>query len=58
MDQNKLQTYASLAEVLSAVAIIISQLYVGYEVRRTSTLSSREADIILFERGRESPGMA
>lgn len=65
MDQNRLQTYASLAEVVSAVAIIISLLYVGYEVRRTSTLSSREADVILFERGREanrvlieSPGMA
>lgn len=65
MDQNRLQTYASLAEVISAVAIIISLLYVGYEVRRTSTLSSREADVILFERAREanrilieSPGMA
>lgn len=65
MDRERLQTYASLAEVISAVAIIISLLYVGYEVRRTSTLSSREADVILFERGREanrilieSPGMA
>jgi hypothetical protein len=65
MDRDRLQTFASLAEVVSAVAIIISLLYVGYEVRRTSTLSSREADIILFERGREanrvlieSPGMA
>lgn len=65
MDQNRLQSYASIAEVVSAVAIIISLLYVGYEVRRTSTVTSREADVILFERGRElnrllieSPGLA
>ncbi len=65
MDEKKLQTYASLAEVVSALAIIVSLLYVGYEVRRTSIVTGREADVILFERGREanrllieSPGLA
>jgi hypothetical protein len=41
MDGKKLQTYASLAEVIAAFAAIISLLYAGYE-RRTSTLSNRE----------------
>lgn len=65
MDGKKLQTYASLAEVLSALAIVASLIYVATEFRRTSTMSSREADVILFERGREanrllieSPGLA
>lgn len=65
MNESKLQAYASLAEVISAVAIIVSLLYVGYEFRHTSTMSSREADLVLFEREREanrllieSPGLA
>ena len=65
MEQSRVQSYAAVAEVVSAVAIIVSLLYVGYEYRRTSTMSSREADVILFERTREanrilieSPGMA
>ncbi|MEN8377026.1 MAG: hypothetical protein ABFS34_16500 [Gemmatimonadota bacterium] len=65
MKTRRLQAYASLAEIISALAIIASLLYVGYEFRRTSTISSREADLVLFERGREanrllieSPGLA
>lgn len=54
MDENKLRTYASLAEVVAAFAVIISLFYAGYEVRRSSTLSSREADGILFERVAEA----
>lgn len=50
MDERKLRTYASLAEVVAAFAVIISLCYAGYELRRSSTLSSREADGILFER--------
>jgi hypothetical protein len=49
MDQNRLQTYASLAEVISAVAIIISLLYVVIHFER-----GREANRVLIE----SPGMA
>ena len=65
MDGRKLHTYASIAEVVAALAVIVSLLYAGYEFRRASTLSSREADGILFERVREanrmlieSPGIA
>lgn len=65
MNERKLQAYASLAEVISAVAIVVSLLYVAYEFRHTSTMSSREADLALFEREREanrllieSPGLA
>lgn len=65
MNEGKLRTYASLAEVVSGVAIVVSLLYVAYEFRRTSTVSSREAEAVLYERGREanrltieSPGLA
>lgn len=54
MNARKLQAYASLAEVVSAAAIIVSLLYVGYEFRRTGTLTSREVDVILFERSRQA----
>lgn len=50
MDSRKWQAYASLAEVLSAVAIVVSLLYAVSEFRRAETLSSRDADLILFER--------
>jgi len=65
MNQAKLQIYASLAEVVSAVAIVVSLLYVGSEFRRTNTVSSREADVALYERLEdanrmlvETPGLA
>lgn len=53
MKSEKLPTYAAIAEVVSAIAIVISLLYVGYEFRRTGTLSSNEVDTLLFERVRE-----
>lgn len=65
MNERRLQAYASLAEVVSALAIIISLLYAGYEFRRSNTMSSREADVLLYERVREAnrlmietPGLA
>ena len=57
MNERKLQAYASLAEVVSALAIIVSLLYVGFEFRRTRTMSSREADVVLYERLQESNRM-
>lgn len=54
MESGRLQAYASIAEVVSAVAIVVSLLYVAYEFRQTSTMSSREADVMLFERVREA----
>lgn len=65
IDPVRLQAYASWAEVVSAVAIVASLIYLGSEFRRSSTMSSREADIVLFERiadGQrmivETPGLA
>ena len=57
MNKKNVQVYASLAEIVSAVAIIISLLYVAYEFRRTETLSSNEVDIMIFERVREANTM-
>ncbi len=54
MNKRNVQIYASLAEIVSALAIIISLLYVVSEFRRTEMLTSREVDGILFERARES----
>jgi len=42
------------AEMISAVAIIVSLLYVGYEIRQTQVLSQRSVDELLFERNEES----
>jgi len=42
--------YTSIAEIVSAVAIVISLLYAANEFRQSNTLSTREADLILFER--------
>jgi len=53
MKAEKFQTWAAIAEIVSAIAIVISLLYVGYEFRRTQTLSSNEVDTLLFERVRE-----
>jgi len=65
MDTSKLQVYASLAEVVSALAIIVSLLYAANEFHRAGTLSSRQADGILFQRVQaadhlliETPGLA
>ena len=57
MNREKLQVLAAIAEVVSAIAIVVSLIYVGYEFRRTGTLSSNEVDTILFERVREMNGM-
>ena len=65
MDSKKLQVYVSFAEVVSAIAVVLSLVYLGNEVRHASTMDSREADLLLFERVQrvhrlviESPGLA
>ena len=65
MEQSKLQSYASIGEIISAVAIVVSLIYAGYEFRQSETLSSREVETLLFERFREmnqleiqTPGLA
>ena len=54
MNHKRLEIYASLARIVSALAVIVSLLYVASEFRRTSTLTSREVDGILFERAQEA----
>ena len=65
MNSGKLQAYASLAEVVSALAVVATLLYVSNEFRRSSTIDNREADLMLFHRIQEAhrqvievPGMA
>lgn len=50
IDSARLQAFASWAEVASAVAVVLSLVYLATEVRRSSTMDSRDADIVLFER--------
>ena len=54
MNQQRLQLYASMAEIVSAIAIVISLLYVVSEFRQAQTLTEREVDAQLFERAREA----
>ena len=65
MDRNRVQTWASFAEIISALAIVVSLVYAGYQFRRSTTLSSSDAAAVLIERFRESnklliesPGLA
>jgi hypothetical protein len=53
MDQRRVQLYASIAEIVSAVAVVISLLYVASEFRQAKTLTERDVDHELFERVRE-----
>lgn len=57
MNQSRLAYWTSFAEIVSAVAIVISLLYVAYEFRRSETLSSKEVNTMLFERVREQNSM-
>ncbi len=54
MNDKKLETVVSWARIVSALAVIVSLLYVGYEFRRTSALTSQEVDGILFERAQKA----
>lgn len=41
-------------ELVSAIAIVVSLIYVGYEIRQTQVLSQRSVDELLFARNEES----
>lgn len=65
MNRERVQVYASVAEIISALAIVVSVLYVVSEFRRSATLTSQEVNVILYERTRafeetlvESPDLA
>ena len=53
MKQSKLQIYALIAEIISAVAIVVSLLLVAYQLDQSNTVSSLDVDMILYERGLE-----
>ena len=53
MNHQRLQSYAAIAEVFGALAIVVSLIYAGYEFRRSNRMSSLEVDVILYERERE-----
>lgn len=54
MEKEKFRYWATAAEVISALAIVISLLYVGYEIRQTQILSQRSIDEMLFSRNSEA----
>lgn len=54
MTQQKLQIATVVAEIVSATAIVVSLLFVAYELRQSSTVTSRDVELILFERAREA----
>jgi len=65
MDRNKLQSFATIGEIISAIAIVLSLLYAAYEFRHSGTLSKREVETLLYQQMREmnvlivqTPGLA
>lgn len=45
-----LQTVVGLAEIVTAVAVVVSLLYAASEFRRSQTLTSTDVETILYER--------
>lgn len=45
-----LQTVVGLAEIVTAVAVVVSLLYAASEFRRSRTLTSTDVETILYER--------
>lgn len=45
-----LQTVVALAEIVTAVAVVVSLLYAASEFRRSRTLTSTDVETILYER--------
>lgn len=54
MDKEKFRIWTSVVDVVSALAIVVSLLYVGDEIRQTQVLSQRGVDELLFSRHEES----
>lgn len=53
MNREDFRFYASIAEVVSAIAIVVSLLYVGYEIRQSVVFSSRDIEELLYSRQQE-----
>ena len=50
MGRMNLQTGVAMAEIVSAVAVVLSLLYVSNEFKRSRTLTSTDVQTILYER--------
>jgi homoserine trans-succinylase len=48
MKKINLGTAVSIAEIISSFAIVASLVYVGYEFKRSETLTNRDADDIIY----------
>lgn len=49
---NRLQTWAAIADMVGAFAIVASLIYAGYSFQHASTMSSSDANVMLYERER------
>lgn len=52
MNHQRLQSWAAIADVVGAFAIVASLIYAGYSFRHASTMSSSDANVMLYERER------
>jgi len=54
MSTGKLKTWTAIAEIASAVAVVLSLVYVGYEIRQSTNAIAAQAIFELNESGRET----
>ena len=50
MQKSKLQTAVSIAEIISALAIVVSLIYAANEFKRSQTITSRDVENIAYTR--------
>lgn len=57
MNKPKLQTIVSIAEIISALAIVVSLIYATNEFKRSQTITSRDVENIVYTRMMEMDKM-
>lgn len=50
MKKSTLKRTVSIAEIISSLAIVVSIIYVAYEYHRTSALTNRDVENIIYDR--------
>lgn len=50
MKRPRLQVVVSVVEIISSLAVVASLVYVGYEFRRSKTLSSHDVENFVYQR--------
>ena len=53
MNRERLRTAVSLAEIVSALAVVVTLIYAAGELRRSRLLTSVEVEAVLYDRIRE-----